>query len=236
MRLVIAILMMLLTPMRATLFAGVEGRKSVLIVLRQPEGLARKRLASSPPTMLVPGEVQAVAGQERIFWLRRNGSRSTCGFAAIGASGVLHYPGLNMPRVEIPVGMVSSVESDSAVLSLTRLSGDAAGAAIGKPGHSSGAIQSPLPMLATGAVYEALGQGFFSVQSALPMQSGPGMGHRSGVFQPTLATGQVHGASPAFMPMQGPPEAMGGSFGAQPPGVSGGRTMFQSLLGVTSRI
>lgn len=186
------------------------GKRSVLIVLRQPEGEIGQRLATSPPSAQVPEEVSAAAERERAVMVKAQQESFRGRLAAAGVTGVEAYPELNMVRAEIPAAALSSVQSDPAVLAVTSLSEDApsVGAAIGRPGHRPEGLQSPLLMAPATSPANGMAIGMPGVMPQTPFGGQP--------FMQQPMTGQP------FMGQPGMP--MGGGMG------SGG--MFQSLAGV----
>ncbi len=182
-------------------------RKTVLILLRQPEGPLGQRLTTIGQSIAVPEEVRQAAGRERAALAAAQQESFNTRLAAAGATGVIHYPGLNMVHAELPAGAEGALASDPAVLSLTPLSEDAplgvgvqppVGTAGGPPGRKSEMLHSPFLM-------PALSPGF------IPSPQMPGQMQMPGQLG-------LPGAMPPVMP-----------------GATGGG-MFQSLLGVTAQV
>jgi hypothetical protein len=197
---------------------GAPAKRSVLIVLRQPEGPLGQRLAVVPQSTQVPEEVRAAADRERAALVKEQQESFNGRLAAAGVTGVQPYPGLNMVRAEIPAAALNAVQSDPAVLSLTPLSEDGvqptAGAAIGRPGRKPDGLQSPLLMAPTTSPVTGMAPpGMPGVMPQTPFGVQPIMG------QPTM--GQPFMGQP-FQTQPGLP--MGGGMG--------GGGMFQSLAGV----
>src|SRR4051794_7246537 len=89
---------------------AVTGRQSVLMVLRQPEGPVGQRLAAIPPSTVVPEEVRAAAERERAGLAKAQQESFNLRLAAVGATGVLHYAGLNMVRAEVPLVSIAALQ------------------------------------------------------------------------------------------------------------------------------
>jgi hypothetical protein len=188
-------------------------KRSVLIVLRQPEGPLGQRLAAVPQSAQVPDEVRAAVERESAALVKAQQESFNGRLAAAGVTGVQAYPDLNMVRAEIPAGALNTVQSDPAVLSLTPLSEEgvqpAAGAAIGRPGRKPDGLQSPLLMAPpTSPGTGMMPPGMPGVMPQMPIGGQP--------FMPQPVMGQPFQTQPGL--------PMGGGMG--------GGGMFQSLAGV----
>ena len=169
MKRIIAILLLLapagMTVLRAQP-AAAPAKQSVLILLQQPEGALGKRLAEAPSSTAIPDEVRTAAQREQTSLVQAQEESFEQRLLTAGATGIVHYPGLNMIRADIPQSALSSLSSDPAVVSVTPLSEDAqavvsggpiasppanlgvavppaAGVAAGRHGRMSDALQSP---------------------------------------------------------------------------------------------
>jgi len=202
MRPMIAISILLLTPGVENVLlaqpAATAAAKSLLILLRQPEGTLGKRLAELPSSTPVPEEVRAAALREQTSMAQAQQESFDQRMAAAGVTQVVHYPELNMVRAEVPPAALSLVQSDPAVISVTPLSEDApaiagvksppAGLAAGLRGLRSDALQPPsfasaLPPAAPPMSMPSLSS------SMLPGMPMPGLPGSAGMFQSLLGVG-----------------------------------------------
>jgi hypothetical protein len=213
------------------------GRESVLVVLRQMEGPIGQRLAGVAPGTVVPEEVLAASRREQEGLAKAQRESLEARLTALGGGQVLHYPALNMVRVEVPRAAVNALQTDPAVMSVTAISGDVQptpataipNASIGRPlltptlsgtgmmGGSNPAFMASNPMGGSGVGMPGAGMQGLGMQG-LGMQGlgMPGMG--------------MQGMGMQGMGMQGM------SFIGQQPGFGGRGSMLQAMLGVTGQM
>jgi hypothetical protein len=203
------------------------GKQTVLILLRQPEGALAKRLAEAPSSTPVPEEVRAAALREQASMVVAQRNSFDRRMTAAGATGVIHYPELNMARAEISQSALSSLQSDPAVVSVTPLSEDTQAVAGGRATALPAAnLVDVGAQPAAGVAAGRLGRRSETVQPP-SLQPGMAFGQMSAVppgLPPGLPMTPPNAPNPAFMP------------GMQTPGFPASGGMFQSILGLTGQM
>jgi hypothetical protein len=197
---------------------AVPAAKSVLILLRQPEGTLSRRLAELPSSTPVPEDVKAAALSEQKWLAQAQQDSFDQRMTAAGATQLVHYPELNMVRADVPSDAMSSLQSDPAVVSVTPMSEDApvpadaskgvgvppaTGLAAGMPRHRSDLIQSPFISPMPPAGLPALpGMAMPPMQMpGMPLPGVVGLPSTGGMFQSLLgATAQMGVQAETAMP------------------------------------
>ena len=223
----LAILLLFVSTLLRAQPAAASAKQNVLILLRQPESALSQRLAQAPPSTPVPDEVRTAAEHEQTSLIQAQTESFEQRLTAAGATGVVHYAGLNMMRADIPPSALTSLHSDPAVVSVTPLSEDApplAGGAIAPPLASPGVAAPPAAGVAAGRIVRKSES--FQPPSLMPA---PIPGSMPAMPMPSTP-GQPPGAMMPGQMMGSPP------FGAPPPGMPGSGGMLQSILGVTGQM